>query len=177
MPSYIDKKTLDCESFTECTKKCPHYNECLAEFKIGKQMDNNPSMISAEIRNFDIYEPESNNTKDNFIVNICEVPVVLINKALISQFDSKEDIQIKNIISAALNKFITVGDFTNATIIKYDDMKYHFVFNCDDCNSLNDFVDYATDNSNIFFYCRYCGKKHRLDLTKAIDKSKGESNE
>jgi hypothetical protein len=31
-------------------------------------------------------------------------------------------------------------------------------------------VDYAVGD-NIFFYCRYCGKKHKFDLTKAIDKS------
>ena len=166
MSSYMDKKTLDCD-MNECNKKCPHYKDCLAEFKLGGRGTNNPSTLSAEISNFEIYD--NSNTPDNFKVNICEVPGLLINKAIISQFNSKEEPEVKNIITAALNKFVIPNDNdVKSSIIKYDSMKYHFVFNCVDCNGLNDFVDYATDD-NVSFYCRYCGKKHKFDLTKVMD--------
>ncbi len=172
MSSYIAKKALDCEKYDECTKKCPHYNDCLAEFKImGSKGNNNPSTLSAEISNFEVYNSNNNSSSpDNFKVNICEVPGLLINQAIISQFNSKESPEIRNIISAALNKFVIPNDNDiKSSIIKYDAFKYHFVFNCVDCGGLNDFVDYTVNKDYTFFYCRYCGKKHKFDLSKSIN--------
>ena len=170
MASYLDKLAYDCEQFGECSKKCKHFNECLATYKLTG-VNNNPSTLSEEISNFEVYD-DTPNTQGNFNINICEVPGLLINKAIISQFNSNEDIETRNIISAALNKFVinNIDDKNTSSIIKYDDMKYHFVFNCSDCNSLNDFVDYSLDDE-IFFYCRYCGKKHRFNLNEAINKA------
>ena len=170
MATYWDKLIFDCDSFGACSKKCEHFNDCLSKHKLGG-VNNNPSTLSGEISNFEDVYDDKPNSPDNFNVNICEVPGLLINKAIISQFNSNEDIEIKNIISAALNKFV-IENTTKypSSIIKYDKMKYHFVFNCSDCNSLNDFVDYSVDDE-IFFYCRYCGKQHKFDLKQAIDKS------
>ena len=171
MSSYIDEIASDCEKFTDCSKKCPHYETCITKFGVNEKKESNPSTLHGEISNFETYE-SVDNSRDSMRINICEVPGVILNKAIISQFNSEEDIEIKGIISAALNKFNVIDSSnTETTIIKYDKYKYHFVFKCVDCSGLNDFIDYSM-NDHAFFYCRYCGKKHKFDLSKTIDKSK-----
>ena len=168
----VDKVSEECAKYSECTKKCGYYDRCIHTFKKNNlnPEENNPATLNSEINGFEVYR-NTNNRQENFNVNICEVPNELVNKAIISLFYFKEDTEIKNIIRSSLNKFYTREQNKNEIIIKLKDNQYHFIFNCLDCNATNDFTDYANGNET-FFYCRYCGKKHKFNLTKAEERNK-----
>ena len=159
----ISDMEIECAKHEECTKKCDYYNKCISEFKAKKMnmTDNNPTVLQSEISGFEIYE---DNCKENFTVNICEVPKSLIVKSIVSLYSFKEDIEIKNILRSALDKFYPI-DNNDAEIKKVSENKYHFKFECTDCNATNEFEDYVNKDM-IFFYCRYCGKKHQFNINK-----------
>lgn len=174
----IDSISEECSKHDKCSKSCQFYDTCLAKFNKNKltMEQNNPSMMQYEINGFQLYHEKGENTQENFRVNICEVPRDLIIKSYISLYNFTEDIEIKNIMKAALDKFYTQDPSDEDTIIKLDESKYHFIYDCPDCNGLNDFTDYA-NGDEVSFYCRYCGKKHQFNLANAIDKKKGDNSD
>ena len=160
----VDKVSEECSKYKECTKKCTYFDRCIHTFnKNNLTMDqNNPTTMQGEIGNFEVYRKY--NCQENFKVNICEVPRELINKAIISLYGFKEDIELKNIIRSALDKFYAQDDICkNESITKLDENKYEFKFDCNDCGSTNRFEEYA-NSKEVYFYCRYCGKKHKFVL-------------
>ena len=159
----VDKVSEECSKHTECSKKCAYYDRCIHTFNKNNlnMEDNNPSTMQGEISNFEVYRKY--NCQENFKVNICEVPKNLINKAIISLYGFKEDIELKNIIKSALDKFYAQEEFKNVTISKVDNNKYSFKFDCVDCGGTNQFEEYA-NGKEVYFYCRYCGKKHKFIL-------------
>lgn len=165
--SLINDLEIECAKHDECTKKCKYYKRCVTEFKAKKMSisDSNPTVLQSEINGFEIY---GDNCPENFNINICEVPKELINKSIISLYSFKEDIEIRNILRSALDKFYSIEN-NDAVINKISNNKYHFKFECTDCNATNEFEDYVSKDIE-FFYCRYCGKKHQFNI-------KGKNNE
>ena len=159
----IDELIQECDSQKSCVK-CSNYFDCLAKFR-GNHI-NNPSTISAEIKNFDIGIYKDENTQENYRVNIDEADQMLINKALIMLLQMENSLEV-NIIRSALFKFS--ADINNsAEIFKSKDNKYHLVFECVDCMAINDSTEYV-NGDNIIIYCKYCGKKHKFNISKEND--------
>ena len=170
MKKSIEQQMIDCDNAKSCVK-CENYLNCVVKYK-SKELTNeknNPSTLNAEIRrfDFDIYKDEQDR-QEEYKINIAEASQSIINTALISLFQIKENPELINIIRAALNKF-SVEPNNSAEIFKSKDgNKYHLVFECVDCTSINDSTEYVNGDS-ITIYCKYCGKRHRFNIKKDKD--------
>ena len=167
----IDEKIAECDSTKSCSK-CSNYMDCLIKFK-SKELDtekNNPSMINYEINGFDfnVYKEENENTKKNYKIDISEANQVIITKALISLYQLSENDESTGIIRSALEKFSAEPNSSAEIFKSKGDNKYHLVFECSDCEAINDSTEYINGDS-ITIYCRYCGKRHKFDINKEND--------
>lgn len=169
MEKSIEQQIIDCDNTKSCAK-CENYLLCITKYK-SKDLTsekNNPSTLNAEIKRFefDIYKDE--NSQEDYKINIAEANQTIINKALISLYQIKENAELVNIIKSALEKF-SVEPNNSAEIFKSKDAnRYHLVFECVDCTAINDSTEYINGDS-ITIYCKYCGKRHKFNINKEND--------
>ena len=157
--NHFAKLLEECENHQGSCGTCNHYKECLNKFPPNSEK-NNPTMLFWEIHNNSGLKYAAND--NNFHINICEATEPILNQSI--EISDRLPNEVKKIVRSGIEKFVASSD-EDATIISLDNNLYHFVFECSDCFAKNDFTDYCM-NDEIYFHCRYCGKKHKFILPK-----------
>lgn len=163
--SIIDE-LRECDEHKGPCNTCDHFLDCIVKFpdlKIGEKIrsaENNPSMMAAELRNFDdvVYNNDLPNSKSNYNINISELSNSMIRECIDNVNSVSLDDKLKNVVIASLNK--NISENTSSSTINADiSKKINAKFECSDCKSTNMVETYVFRNS-ITLYCSFCGKKH-----------------